>query len=114
MLNFNIFYKKNENQNVFNYFNNTDKTNMIHKIQNYIPIYERFFDLNQTNWNTINLNHKYSINNIKKAKTSNIFDISIVSDSSKQEIHVESFFKFSPLIDPTKYMAGKYKETEQK
>ena len=33
-----------------------------------------------------------------------------VEDANNAEKSVESFFKFAPLLDPTKYMAGKYKD----
>ena len=33
------------------------------KPQNYIPIYQRFFSLNETNFNGLNLNNKWYINN---------------------------------------------------
>ena len=32
--------------------------------QNYIPIYKRFFELNDTNYNSINLNNKWNIHGV--------------------------------------------------
>ena len=33
----------------------------LNNLQNYIPLYEKFFVLNETNWNNINLQHQNSI-----------------------------------------------------
>ena len=40
---FDIYYKKNNNSEIFRYFNKTD-INKITKLQNYIPIYKSFFN----------------------------------------------------------------------
>ena len=45
---------------IFDRFKNENFT-CFSKIQNYIPIYKNFFKLNEKNFNTINLNHKYHI-----------------------------------------------------
>ena len=57
-------YKKHSNEKLFT---TLEKTNLgIKQLQNYIPLYAKFFILNETNWNTINLNNKFYLNNIKK------------------------------------------------
>ena len=33
----------------------------IHNLQNYIPLYRRFFSLSETNHNHINLNHQHHV-----------------------------------------------------
>ena len=105
-----IFYKKNDNSKIFRYFEKTE-INKITKLQNYIPIYKRFFSLNNSNFNSINLNQKYSLKKVKfkNKENNNVFMIK-VEDENNTEKSVESFFKFAPLLDPTKYMAGKYKD----
>ena len=50
---FNIYYKKNNNKALFKEFKNVG----IEKIQNYIPIYKHFFNLQENNYQNINLNH---------------------------------------------------------
>lgn len=64
---FDIFYKKNNNKELFKFFLNNSE-NRITEMQNYIPIYSRFFSLNETNDNKINLNNKYSIKKNKKSR----------------------------------------------
>ena len=102
-------YKKYDNHNLFSNFENIELTNLSH-IQNYVPIYNKFFTLNEGNYNSISLNHKYFITNIKSKETNNKF-IGEVSDNSDSIIEKKLFFKYSPLLDPTKYITGKYDES---
>ena len=104
---FDLFYKKNNNLALFNYLEKNGFSN----IQNYIPIYSQFFNIDETNFNSINLNNKYSILNIINRDNNNNFDIKII-DNSKNSMKCKSFFKFSPLLDPVKFMVGKYKHME--
>jgi hypothetical protein len=69
------------------------------EIQNYNPIYSKFFVLNEKNYNTISLNHRYHF-----LDTENIFD------TKTNEIkNSDIFIKYSPLLDPYRFMTGKYK-----
>jgi len=70
----------------------------VKQIQNYIPLYTRFFHLNHTNWNSINLNHP-PLTNLTKNEDIFMGDKPI-------------FFKFSPLLDPLKYLTGAYENYE--
>ena len=99
-----VSYKKNNNTKLFNKFK---KDCGFDKIQNYIPIYEKFFSLNENTYNSVNLNHKYNISNVKKIIDDNNFSIEL-KDTDNNSLSRESFFKFSPLLDPIKYMVGKY------
>jgi hypothetical protein len=104
---FEIYYKKKDNAKLFSYL--SEKTeNKIKNIKNFIPIYSRFFSLNNQNYNMINLNHKYHIHNIK-SENENTYNV-ILHDQSKNKLSTQSFFKFSPLLDVTKFLAGKYKD----
>ncbi len=101
-------YKIHENENLFNDLVNSDMTDFA-SIQSYVPIYERFFVLNHENYNKINLNHVNYIKEIKEKVNNNIFHCTI--DSLKQPNQNKAkkvFFKFSPLLDPIKYVTGKY------
>ena len=64
-----INYQKRKNINLFNKFQTNNKINLT-DTQNYIPIYDRFFSLNTTNWNSINLNHQWAISDIKDSNKS--------------------------------------------
>ncbi len=106
---FDIYYKKNDNSKLFSYLSEKSE-NKVKNIKNFVPIYSRFFSLNEKNHNAINLNHKYCIHNIKSDdKNKNTYNVTLF-DNSKNKVSKKSFFKFSPLLDVTKFMAGKYKD----
>ena len=105
----NIYYKKNYNTCLFDQFTKYDDNNFvkIEKIQNFIPLYKNFFILNNNNYNNINLNHKLSINKLIHKYDDKRFDC-ILNDISNNNIQSKTFIKYSPLLDPCKYMLGKY------
>jgi len=76
--------------------------------QNYIPIYNRFFSLTPNNYNTITFNHTRSLYEVKNKVTTNIFNCTIQTGKVQEEQDV--YFKYSPLLDPLKYIVGRYKE----
>ena len=62
-----INYQKRKNTELFNKFEEPNSL-FLSKTQNYIPIYNRFFSLNDTNYNNINLNNKWYISDINNNK----------------------------------------------
>ena len=103
---FQIEYTKNKGE----VFKTLDKYNIIHnnQIQNYIPLYDFFFKLNDTNYNHINLNTNYIIESFDKRIAHNMFQGSLQNVKNSQIENKNIFIKFSPLLDPTKYITGKY------
>jgi hypothetical protein len=87
---FNIYYKKAKKHNL-------EMLESISEIQNYNPIYSRFFEMDETNYNRIALNHKYQI-----------YDLKSVVDDKDAIVEKDIFIKFSPLLDPLNYLRGKY------
>ena len=71
----------------------------IRNLQNYNPIYNEFFELNETNYNNISLNHRYHFIN-----TGTVLDI-----EGREPVQRQVFIKYSPLLDPYRFMTGKYK-----
>lgn len=100
MLNTN--YQKRNNSLLFQ---DLEKIISVEKIQNYIPIYNKIFQLNNTNYNNINLDNQ---NYIIKIINNNNHLHAIIKDISDNERKVDVFFKLSPLLDPVKYAIGKY------
>ena len=49
----------------------------LEKTQQYIPLYTRFFNLNETNFNSISLNHANYIEKINKKITENTYECQI-------------------------------------
>ena len=105
---FDIFYKKNNNSTLFKHL----EKNNFNNIQNYIPIYSRFFSLDEHNYDKINLNHRYIANKIINRENNNLFKIKCFDSKTETYQHYNSFFKFSPLLDPIKFMVGKYKHMD--
>ena len=70
-----VNYQKRKNINLFNKFQSNPNI-ALSNVQNYIPIYDNFFSLNTTNFNSINLNHMWSISDIKDLKNKGDKEIS--------------------------------------
>jgi hypothetical protein len=95
------YYKQKSNTNIEEYL---EKTCKVSNVQKYNSIYSLFFDLNEKNYNRISLNHRYQFktcDSVLDIKTNKI-------KSSKV------FIKYSPLLDPLKYMVGKYNLADPK
>ena len=75
--------------------------------QTYVPIYTRFFSLSDKNIDKVTLNNYYNITSISKMHDKNSCNANIV-DPSGVLSNVDVFFKYSPLLDPMKYLIGKY------
>lgn len=76
----------------------------IQETQLYNPIYKRFFEMNDSNFDRIALDHPFHMR-----------DLTHVSDATKTDIHEKDVFvKFSPLLDPYRYMVGKYDINDDK
>ena len=113
-----VNYQKRKNVNLFNKFQ-TNKVINLSSIQNYIPIYDRFFSLNSTNFNSINLNHKWHLSDIKDHKNNNIEDDRVfycklknINEDEDLTNSQKVFFKMAPLLDPYKYLVGKYNHND--
>jgi len=68
------------------------------QLQNYNPVYSQFFELTPKNYDTISLNHTYSIVSLD----------TIVHTETKETVLKPVFIKYAPLLDPLRYMIGKY------
>ena len=106
-----INYQKRKNTELFKHFEEPTSL-FLSKAQNYIPIYTRFFNLNDNNYNNINLNNKWYISSINPEgyieDNDNLFMCRIKNIDSNKVKDKEVFFKMAPLLDPYKYMIGKY------
>jgi hypothetical protein len=67
--------------------------------QSYHPLYKLFFELNQSNYDSVAFNHRY-----------HIVDLKTVWDSEEStKVSRDMFVKFAPLLDPVRYLIGRYK-----
>ena len=99
---FSINYVKNKNAHILATLDD------ISKIQNYVPLYKEFFSLNATNFNSINLNHKWHITEFVQKNDENKYICTIKNEEQKKK--VPSFFKFSPFVHTIKFLVGKYRK----
>ena len=71
---------------------------LIEKLQCYNPIYDVFFNLNEETSKVVSLNHKYHINDL----------LHVTNYETREPVEKNIHIKYAPLIDPLKYMIGKY------
>ncbi len=103
-----INYQKRKNLELFNSLAKPDSLFMS-EMQNFIPIYTRFFSLNDTNYNGINLNHEWYLSDANKFENdNNIYKCKVKNTNNNKQKEVMGFFKMAPLLDPYKYLIGKY------
>ena len=104
-----VNYQKRKNLELFKTLEKEEFTHLS-DIQNYVPIYKRFFDLNTTNYNGINLNHKWFLSNIRSKidNGSNIYQCTLKNSTTNKTKPKNVFMKMAPLMDPFKYLVGKY------
>lgn len=113
---FSLYYRKLNNSDLFASLENSELE--INNSKNYIPIYETYFNLNETNYNSINLNHRFYVSGLSGIIDKNNIQAAVVdtfksTPESLTYLHKPIFIKFSPLIDPVKYMSGKYDSTNK-
>jgi len=106
---FDINYQKRKNKDLFKELEEHAILSMS-KSQNYTPLYKHFFSLNESNYNNINLNHPWYISKIKETlDEKHCFKCLLKNiDETKQSKTKDVFFKMAPLLDPYKYVIGKY------
>ena len=66
---FSLYYRKTNNDELFQALEKSDFE--IRDLQNYVPLYDNFFSLNSTNYNSINLNQKYYLHSVTKVQDRN-------------------------------------------
>ena len=110
-----VNYQKRKNSELFKSLEEP-KSLFLSKAQNYVPIYTRFFNLNDTNYNSINLNHKCHISDVgeENEEIFNLYDCKIVNSTNQKVKDKNVFFKIAPLLDPYKYLIGKYNANDAK
>jgi hypothetical protein len=111
----NVNYQKRKNTELFKSLENSDFLHLSNA-QNYIPIYKKFFTLNETNFNSINLNNKWYISSINEPNDEDyhLYNCKIKNTINHKVKDKNVFFKLAPLLDPYKYLIGKYNINDEK
>jgi len=109
-----INYEKRKNSELFKSFQEK-KDLSFSSPQNYSPIFNKFFSLTSNNFNSINLNNKFYIYDINNSAEHhrNIYNCFVKSLDNDKILEKEVFFKFAPLIDPFKFLIGKYNISDE-
>jgi hypothetical protein len=107
-----IGYSKHINEELFNDLENENFCNL-ENTQNYIPIYKEFFDLNKKNYKNVNFDSTSKFKKIKDKITYNKYIIEVEDEKTNKISENQCYCKFAPLIDPIKYMMGKYKNIDE-
>ena len=110
---FSLYYRKIDNEDFFNSLETSQI--QFRNATNYIPIYESYFNMNETNYNSFNLNQRYYVSCLSGVVDRNNIQAAVVDtfksnekDDSLRIEHKPVYIKFSPLLDPLKYLSGKY------
>jgi hypothetical protein len=105
----NINYQKRKNTELFKSLEDSELL-FLSKPQNYIPIYTKFFSLNSTNFNCINLNNLWYLTSVKERIDEDLylFDCKVKNINTNKAKEKSIFFKIAPLLDTYKYLIGKY------
>lgn len=131
-------YQKRKNKELFKALEIHEEI-QLSSAQNYIPIYTKFFALNETNYNSVNLNHPWALHKpvveerdthkMEKAPekkeepdededdeeecNKNIFPFMVKNCENERTRQVDVFLKMAPLLNPFKYLVGKYSDQGQ-
>ena len=84
-------YKKNDNSELFKDFEKDELLNVFN-IQNYVPIYKKFFSLNENNYNSINMNNENYLIKINKKVSENIYECTIKNKPMLGNINLSVLF----------------------
>jgi len=109
----NVNYVKRKNSELFKQFQREDMQSF-YNLQNYIPIYNRFLALNETNYNSVNLNNPWFLSSIKQpiSDNKNVYNSTIQNMNTQEVKKTAIFLKLAPLLDPFKYLIGKYNSND--
>lgn len=107
---FSINYCKKRNKSLFHSLEESSLG--LSKLQNYIPIYNRFFSLNDTNSNGIILNSCNYIIECNEILDKHTIVGKVMNTKNNKTSSKEIFIKYGPLLDPLKYLAGKHSDEE--
>lgn len=110
-------YTKRKNERLFENLKKSDIMDMEY-VQNYNPIYKRFFNLTDTNYENVILDTSYILHDVLKKSEDHanvykcIIEKNTINDKRTNEqrsdkMKEDVFCKIAPLVDPYKFMIGK-------
>ena len=101
----NLYENCNSNDQLFKSFEEISESS-IYECQHFIPIYNSIFSSLDKNKDR-HLEGYYNIQDVLNQQTYNTYTCKL-KDKHKNIIQRDVFLKYSPIIDPIKYLLGKY------
>ena len=101
-----VNYTKRRNVDLFNQLKEERGMDMEY-VQNYIPIYNRFFDMNPTNCECVNMCNSLHVTRIIEKESQVTYRTELSSTDGKKTQTASVFCKIIPLTDPYKFLTGK-------
>ena len=103
-------YLKTKNDVLFKSLENLNEDyGTMEKNQSYIPLYKKIFVFGDNDESDIVLVSKEILNEIKKVnEASNSFNCDLLDISTNEITNKDIFIKFSPIMNVTRYLTGKY------
>ena len=90
-------------------FKNLEKSDLgLSKLQNYIPIYDKFFSLTEKKSNSFNLNNENYLLDVTTCINRTNINAKIMNKQTRKITNKNVFLKYGPIIDPQNYITGKY------
>ena len=90
-------------------FKNLEKSDLgLSKLQNYIPIYDKFFSLTEKKSNSFNLNNENYLMDVTMCINRTNVNAKIMNKQTRKIANKNVFLKYGPIIDPQNYITGKY------
>ena len=90
-------------------FKNIEKSDIgLSKLQNYIPIYDKFFSLTEKKSNSFNLNNENYLLDVTTCINRTNINAKIMNKQTRKITNKNVFLKYGPIIDPQNYITGKY------
>ena len=101
-----VGYSKRRNLDLFNQLKEEGIMDMEY-IQNYIPIYNRFFNMNSTNCDHVNIHTPLHVSRVVKKESHDTYCAELSNTDGKCIDTSLVFCKTIPLTDPFKFLTGK-------
>ena len=92
-------------------FNQLETVTGLATPQNYTPIHNQFFALNESNAQNVVIGAPTHITAVTEQTSECSFKVR-VEDNRQQSTNIQCFVKFSPLLDPLKHITGAYTHTD--
>ena len=118
------FYYRKTSPSFLKSLEDSSSVHGLENIQNFLPIYTNFLNMTEKNYNSVGLNSRYELVSVVIPVSSgsddgveydpHFIDVEL-ADSTKPNAHTEVkgvFVKYSPLIDPIRYLSGKYSNVD--